>query len=108
MILTLLLVSQLGQIIEHDPVVVFQGRIAVSVSDVGLDFRPCNEANVYFVDGNYAILESLSQFLQSGDSNKSVYVRFIGKVEKMSSQYEGSIRITKLINYSESIPSRCR
>ena len=59
MILTLLLVSQLGQIIERDPVVVFQGRIAVSVSDVGLDFRPCNEAIVYFVDGNYAILEPL-------------------------------------------------
>jgi len=108
MIFGLLLVSQFGLFGAQDATPGFssyQGRIYVS--DVGLDFRPCNEASIYSVDGSYATLELIGQFFQSGNSNKSIYIRFLGKTESTRPHDGGVIRIERLVHHTESIPTHC-
>ena len=92
---------------ESDSAVVFEGRL--TESHIGMEFRSCDDHRSYLLDSDRASLESFELLFQSGTSTKSIYVRFLGKVERVPTADGGVglIRIKRIVNHSESIPPGC-
>jgi len=112
-LVAVLVLSQLAvEVGEIGPSSIHEGRL--SRSDDGFDFRACGATEIHFVDGSFAIQDTLDQFIetQAQAESKSIYVRFHGEiirgVDGLPERYAEVVRIKNLLLHSATMPARCK